>query len=217
MTPLVRIAASSSSNSSNSNSGRLLCWIAILLGIATSSSSILSSSSFFLFADAYRIGDTVDASVTTRSSLGIDLLVANQPLFGVAKTSHLPRLPERFSMSFEEGLHTLPYVDAATTEKLVVTFVYTKSGAGKIHSVTGKAVGAGSGSKKQKFDKDIDIEVVFEWVEEAGVDLEAGNIAMYTAVLLVAVVFFVQLCMLDHDADESKSSRKEEEMYYKGR
>lgn len=189
----------------------------------------LVGSAFFsasFCVDAYRVGDTVDAVVTTRSALTIDLLMANQPLFGVTKTVHLPRLPERFSMSFDEGLHTLPYIDAAITERLVVTFVYSKSGNGRIHSVTSKAIVMSMKSATQrKFDPKREVEVLFDWVEEADVDFEAGMIVAFLVVFVVSILFLMQLLSIDHpddDGDEGfdrggSGSGGRNNSYYKGR
>lgn len=153
------------------------------------------------FTAAYRLGDIVDASVSTRSSLGIDMLMHNMPAFGVTKQIYLPRLPERFSLSFEDGLHSLPYVDGQKIEGLVVTFVYSKSGDGRIHSVSSRAI-----PTTRPFSKDQEIEVLFEWAEEASVDLEAGASIMFLAAFLVSVLFFLQLCSMDdpkeYDSDE---------------
>jgi len=176
------------------------------------------------FASAYRIGDTIETTVSTRSALTIDLLIANQPLFGVTKTVHLPRLPERFSLSFEEGLYTTPYVDAATTERLVVTFVHSKSGAGRIHSVTSKAVASPT---KKRFDRSQEVEVLFDWVEEENVDLEAGAIVMFLVVFVVSILFVFQLCAIeqpDDPRDDGYDDRYGDQYgdhnsnsYYKGR
>ena len=149
-----------------------------------------------LFAEAYRVGEVVDSSISTRSTLVIDMLIANQPLFGVPKTVHLPRLPERFSLSFDEGFHRLPYFDAESTEKLIVTFVYSKSGAGRIHSVTSQAIR----SSTKKFDHTKEIEVFYDWIEEADVDIEAGSIVMFLVAFVVSILFLLQLCSIeDHD------------------
>lgn len=155
-----------------------------------------------LFAEAYRLGDIVDAAVSTRSSLSIDMLMHNMPTFGLTKQIYLPRLPERFSLSFEDGLHSLPYVDGQKIEGLVVTFVYSKSGDGRIHSVSSKAI-----PTTRAFSKDQEFEVLFEWVEEASVDLEAGTTIMFLAAFLVSVLFFLQLCSMD-DPDEYDSDEK---------
>lgn len=147
--------------------------------------------------------------------------MANQPLFGSPRTVHLPRLPERFSLSFEEGLHSLPYVDGQSLEQLIVTFIYSKSGGGRIHSVTSKAI---QQPHNNKFDKKKEIEVVFDWVEEAAVDLEAGTSVMFLAVLVVSILFLLQLCMMDHSDDDDDDHNHNYDdgnnnrgSYYKGR
>ena len=166
---------------------------------------------YHFFADAYRVGDTIDAAVSTRSSMTVDMLIANQPLFGVTKTARLPRLPERFALSFEEGLYTIPYIDASTTEKLVVTFVYSKSGAGRIHSVTSKVI-----QSNQRFDPSRDVEVLFDWVEEAAVDLSAGSIVMFMIVFVMSVAFLLQLCTIEQPDDYDDRHDSHKDSYYKG-
>jgi len=170
-----------------------------------------SSSKSCLFTDAYRVGDVVDAAVSIRSALTVDLLMANQPQFGMKKTIHLPRLPERFSLSFEEGLHSLPYVDGQSLEQLIVTFVYTKSGGGRIHSVTSKAV-----RSQRKFDPKRQIEVLFDWVEEEDVDIEAGATVMFACAFVVSLLFMLQLCMIEGDG-ENDDNESNKYSYYKGR
>jgi len=177
----------------------------------SSSAAAAAASKSCLFADAYRVGDVVDAAVSTRSALTIDLLMANQPQFGMAKTIHLPRLPERFSLSFEEGLHSLPYVDGQNLEQLIVTFVYTKSGGGRIHSVTSKVV-----RSQRKFDPKRQIEVLFDWVEEEAPDIEAGTTVMFIVSFVVSLLFMSQLCMIEGD-DEDDGNKKNRDSYYKGR
>mmetsp|Transcript_2064 Transcript_2064/g.5491 ORF Transcript_2064/g.5491 Transcript_2064/m.5491 type:complete len:210 (+) Transcript_2064:62-691(+) len=165
--------------------------------------------------EAYRIGDYVDAAVSTRSALVIDLFMADRPQFGVSRTVHLPRLPERFSMSFEEGLHVLPYVEAQSLEQLIVTFVYSKSGGGRIHSVASKAIARSS----RKFDKSRDIDVVFNWVEEAEVDLESGAAVMFIGALVVSVLFLLQLCTMEFRDNEDHVGQRNNyyDRHYKGR
>ena len=184
------------------------------------------SSTFY--ADAYRVGDSIDAAVSTRSSLTIDLLMANQPLFGLPRTVHLPRLPERFSLSFEEGLHSLPYVDGQSLEQLIVTFVYSKSGGGRIHSVTSKAIQQSKSNHRKFENKKKEIEVQFDWVEEAAVDLEAGSSVMFLAAFVVSILFLLQLCTMDHSDDDDDDDDDDDrgnhngngdnrDSYYKGR
>eukprot|EP00529_Nitzschia_sp_RCC80_P032185 CAMPEP_0113445502 /NCGR_PEP_ID=MMETSP0014_2-20120614/3220_1 /TAXON_ID=2857 /ORGANISM="Nitzschia sp." /LENGTH=220 /DNA_ID=CAMNT_0000336557 /DNA_START=268 /DNA_END=931 /DNA_ORIENTATION=- /assembly_acc=CAM_ASM_000159 len=160
-----------------------------------------------IFVDAYRVGDLVDAVVSTRSMTNIELLLNSRPLFGVPKTIQLARLPERFSMHFEEGLHSLPYVDGQTLEALVVTFVYSKSGDGRIHSVTSKAIRTDAGSARMAAtggrEEKKPIDVVFEWVEEEAVDLSSGTSIMFLAVMMVSIIYLIQLCSIDSDRDDA--------------
>jgi len=199
----------------NSNPFRILCRLFLVTIIG------LVGSDFFV-ADAYRVGDTVDSVISTRSAISIDLLIANKPLFGVTKTVHLPRGHLTFSLSFEDGLHALPYVDAASTEKLIVTFVYSKSGAGRIHSVSSKVIRSSSPNKR--FTGKQEVEVLYDWVEEAAVDLEAGSIVVFLVVFLVSVLFVLQLCAIDHDSvgdddedDDDYRTAGYNNSYYKGR
>lgn len=158
------------------------------------------------FVDAYRVGDLVDAVISTRSMTTIELLLSSRPLFGVPKTIQLARLSERFSMRFEEGLHSLPFVDGQTLEKLIVTFVYSKSGEGRIHSVTSKAIRTDGGSARIAAMGDREqkkpIDVSFEWVEEEAVDLSSGTSIMFLAVMMASVIFLIQLCSIDSDRDD---------------
>jgi hypothetical protein len=148
--------------------------------------------------NAYRVGDTVDAAVTTRSSVAIDLMIANLPLFGITRTIKLPRLPEKFSLSFEEGLHSLPYVDGQTAERLSVTFIYSKSGTGRIHSVSSKV----KRSTNRNFDPQKPVEVEFVWIEEEAVDINAGSSLMFLATLISSIGFLIQLCGVSSSGDD---------------
>lgn len=135
--------------------------------------------------------------MSTKSSNNIELLMAARPLFGVSRTIQLARLPERFSLSFEEGLHSLPYVDGQALDVLRVIFVYSKSGEGRIHRVSSKAIW--SDNKRSRLDKNVPIDVSFEWVEEEAVDLQAGSSVMFLTVLVVSILFLLQLCGVDDD------------------
>ena len=152
------------------------------------------------------MGDLVDAVISTRSMTNIELLLSSRPLFGVPKTIQLARLPERFSMHFEEGLHSLPFVDGQSLEKLIVTFVYSKSGEGRIHSVTSKAIRTDGGSARMAVSGDREqaksIDVVFEWVEEEAVDLSSGTSIMFLAVMMASIIYLIQLCSIDSDRDD---------------
>ena len=186
----------------------------LLLGLFAASAAV----------DAYRIGDTVDAAVSTRSARPVDLLMADHPRFGITRAVRLPGLPDsRFSLSFEEGLFTLPYVDASSVGRLIVTFVYSPSGPGRIHSVTSRAVPIVPGKSPRFPSSRREVEVLFEWVEEAEVDPEAGTIAVLAVVFVVSILFLIQLCALDYDDDDDDDNnggggRRDDrhDSYYKG-
>ena len=77
-----------------------------------------------------------------------------------------------------------------------MTFVYSNSGAGRIHSVTSQAIR----SSTKKFDHTKEIEVFYDWIEEADVDIEAGSIVMFLVAFVVSILFLLQLCSIeDHD------------------
>ena len=158
-------------------------------------------------ADAYRIGDVVDATMYTRS-FPVELLMANMPLFGVPRTVKMPRVIERFSLSFEEGLHSLPYIDGQSLETLQVTFVYSRSGEGRIHAVTSNAIRSPKG---RPLDQKVPIQVEFVWQEEEAVNLDAGVSVMFLATLIASIVFLVQLCGVtggdDNDRDPGYRGR----------
>ena len=188
---------------------RLRYYLLILIAVL-----LCRNKSSNLFAGAYQMGDVVDTAVSTRSKISIDLLMGNQPKFGIRKISHLPRLPERFSLSFEEGLHTLPYFDGQSLEQLFVTFIYTKSGQGRIESVTSKAIH----SKQQKFDKNRQIEVIFDWVEEESVDVVAGLTFLFLVSFIVSILFLLQLCIIgEGDENDEDDNENNIDNYYKGR
>jgi hypothetical protein len=140
------------------------------------------------FVGAYRVGDVVDAAMYTKS-FPVELFMANMPLFGVSRRVKMPRLMERFSLAFEEGLHSLPFMDAQTLEKLQIKFIYSRSGEGRIHSVTSEAI-----RSKVPFNAKTPIEVEFEWIEEEAVNLDAGLTIVFLATLVASITFLIQLC-----------------------
>ena len=157
----------------------------------------------FHAANAYRVMDVVDASMYTRS-FPVELLMANMPLFGVERTVKVPRVLDRFSLAFEEGLHSLPYIDGQSLETLQVTFIYSRSGEGRIHSVTSNAIRSPKG---RPIDQKIPINVEFIWQEEEAVNFNAGISVMFLATLVASIVFLIQLCATSGgDGNEGSSS-----------
>jgi hypothetical protein len=140
------------------------------------------------YTNAYRVGDVVDTAMYTQA-FPVDLLMANMPLFGLARKVKIPRTAQRFSLAFEEGLHSLPYLDGQRMETLKVTFIYSRSGEGRIHSVNYQVLGS-----NRAINAKIPIDVEFEWIEEEAVNLDAGLSVMFAATLVASVVFLIQLC-----------------------
>jgi hypothetical protein len=157
--------------------------------------------------EAYRIMDVVDATMYTRS-FPVELLMASMPLFGVPRTVKIPRVLERFSLSFEEGLHSLPYIDGQSLETLQVTFIYSRSGEGRIHSVTSNAIRSPKG---RPIDQKVPINVEFIWVEEEAVNFNAGISVMFLATLVSSILFLIQLCAANGGSEDHSDAR------YRGR
>lgn len=140
---------------------------------------------------AYRVGDVVETAMYTRE-FPVDLLMANRPLFGVRRTVKIPRTVQRFSLAFEEGgMHSLPYLDGQMLERLTVSFIYSRSGDGRIHSVTYEAHRSKNG---RAINAKVPIDVEFEWIEEEAVNLDAGMSVIFMATLVASIVFLIQLC-----------------------
>jgi len=143
--------------------------------------------SFFSAGSSYQIGDAVDTDVVSNFRTE-DALRNQMPVFGLPSTTmfHLPGV-QQFSLRFEEGLRPLPTISTKALEKVEVTFVYSKSGDGTIHSVTSKASYSSRPHKKG-------FRVHYEWVEEEKVDIVAGAAVMFMATFLATVVILIQAC-----------------------
>ena len=155
------------------------------------------------WCDAYRIGDPVDTIIMLRHSGNVDPMRSQVPLFGLPMTVKIP-IGERFSLAFEEGLWALPWTEVQTLkgqvlEGLTVTFVYSKSGGGAIHSVTCKP------TYKQKTEKSkkLDITIDYVWQEEEPIDIQSGSTVMFLATLIACVVFLIQACGLADDVGDA--------------
>src|SRR5688572_589560 len=90
-------------------------------------------------SNAYRIGDIVD-TIMWSDAPSEDFTRSSMPRFGIPTTVQYPEMRRRFSLGFEEGLFAIPWIDVKTTrgevlDKLVVNFIYSKSGDGTIHSI----------------------------------------------------------------------------------
>jgi hypothetical protein len=141
------------------------------------------------FGEAYRVGDAVDTDV--RTNLGTEDALRNQmPVFGVDSTTtfHLDGV-SKFSLSFEEGLRPLPFMDTkgGRLEKVSVTFVYSRSGDGTIHTITSTAEYSNTPHKKG-------FRVHYEWVEEELVDIVGASAVMFMATFLATVIVLIKAC-----------------------
>jgi hypothetical protein len=142
--------------------------------------------------EAYRIGDAVDMTIQSVTSDRNDATRAQMPLFGLSNTVIFPRFIDRFSLGFEEGFHALPWIDGKNLGKLRVTFIYSKSGDGAIHSVSSEPIV----QSKDEESPSGQIEVEYKWKEEEPVDIQSGASAMFLATLVVSVIFLLQACGL---------------------
>lgn len=161
---------------------------------------ILRCGVFFLtllIASAYFTGEHVDTmlhSTTGRSAA----LKAERPLFGLDSSVRIPRNNSRFSLSFEEGFHQLSWFDSTNLGKLRVSFIYSKSGEGAIHSVSSEPI---MKSIHEQYSGRV-LEIEYIWIEEAPIDLQSGAIVMLLGTLVLSLIFLFQACGLTN-MDES--------------
>jgi hypothetical protein len=156
------------------------------------------------FTNAYRLGDVVDTTIRTDGSAE-DVLRSQMPLFGRPSNAIFTDTPKRFSLSFEEGLRPIQWVDATDSrgqslEKLEVTFLFSRSGEGAIHAISSRPTYTGSravpGTKKTFL-------VDYNWVEEEEVNPRAAGAVMLLTVFLACVAILVSSCT-SGDSTEGK-------------
>ena len=150
---------------------------------------------------SYYSGESVDTIVYTQNGR-LDSLKAQRPLFGLDSSSRFDRKKiTRLSLGFEEGFHQISYVDTTNLGKIRVRFVYSRSGAGAIHSVSSEPIA--KSSNEQYSEENIEVEYI--WVEEEPIDIQSGAIVMFAATLCVSILFLLQACGLSDDAAEQSS------------
>lgn len=133
---------------------------------------------------AYKIGDTVDGVVWKGQDFN-SMKRAEMPLFGQSSIATFER-KGLLSFGFEDGLHMLPWIDTKDSERLVITFVFSKSGHGAIESVS---INASKGPSNSD-----DIVVEYEWVEELPASPQEGIVAMLLGSLISCVVVLFHIC-----------------------
>lgn len=157
-------------------------------------------------ASAYRMGDVVDTDIRLASGTS-DALRSQMPQFGVSSKANFrfeDQQDDSFSLQFEDGLRGLPWVPLVNNrfkgqaggglEKLIVTFVYSKSGGGTIHTVLSEAVYQETAARRPQQAGSFQVQYV--WVEEANVHLHAGQAVMFLAVFLASLYFICYSCGL---------------------
>jgi hypothetical protein len=170
---------------------------------------------------AYHIGDAVDTDVSMDGKLW-DALRSQMPRFGVKTKVHFDmgspdndsdttnshendevKYHRSFALLFEDGLRSIetwPYQNwkKQYLDRIVIKFIYSKSGTGMIHSVSSSAVyKSTSSSPTHKF------RVEYEWQEEEAVRLTVGSTLMLLAVFLASIVFLFQTCGLIGGEEEN--------------
>jgi len=155
--------------------------------------------SFFQPLYAYRVSDPIDTIVWTNQDIE-DATRAQQPLFGIPTTVRFTR-NGKFSLGFVDGYHTLSWIDTRHLDKLIVSFVYSRDG-GTIHSVFSKRVSGGT------HENGSDLEVDYEWIEEAPIDLEAGFTLMFISAFLVSIVSLSKFCRWSDEGGGGHRSRR---------
>jgi hypothetical protein len=148
---------------------------------------------------AYRMGDAVDTDIRLVSGTS-DALRSQMPQFGISSKANFrfEDHQDSFSLQFEDGLRGLPWVSLVkfkgqALQKLIVTFVYSKSGGGTIHTVLSEPVYHETAARPQQAGS---FQVQYVWVEEANVHLHAGQAVMFLAVFLASLYFICFSCGL---------------------
>lgn len=161
--------------------------------------------------DAYRVGDTIDTEILTpKDSTAQHAPKRKQmPVFGVDTSAQFGPMTgiDRFSIHFEEGFRALPWVSTknfhgAFLEKVKITFIFSRSGGGEIHSLT--SASTYYTDRKAPPPENGEITVEYEWIEEEAVDFNGGAFVMFLIVFVSSLFILVDLCgMCDHGSDLS--------------
>lgn len=143
---------------------------------------------------SYSIGEHIETSVFTITG-GSEALGKQRPLFGINSVVTFPRSRsnDRFSLSFAEGFHHLPWFDTSSLGRLRVTFVFSKSGDGVIHSVSSEPIMRVMHDDHSRHN----IQIEYVWIEEQPVDFQSGLAVMFMATFLVVLV--IQVCRFGVD------------------
>jgi hypothetical protein len=167
---------------------------------------------------AYRVGDVVETELSIDSWPSSNVLRSQMPVFGVSTRAQFQikkptttsdessdrRLARKAALSFQDGLWGLPTIFLTNSrgsglQKLMVVFLYSKSGNGVIHSVS--CVPKYPDGDSDVATQDGVFRVEYKWVEEEEVDLNAGQAIMLLVSFLAGVFILVASCGLLHSPD----------------
>jgi len=163
---------------------------------------------------AYRMGDAVDTDIRYDSEQK-NALRSQMPTFGVSSTADmvLPVDASQFSLQFEDGLRGLPWTFMShkynnnILKQLVVTFVYSKSGGGSIHSCQISNVVYETPTVNAAVVQTGTFRIQYVWVPEAVVHWQAGQAVMFLAVFCMSLFFVCFSCgLVDGGGGRSASS-----------
>lgn len=153
------------------------------------------------FVQAYYVGESIFTTLIERTGKS-EASKAQSPKFAEDSSAFVPRTKDRFSLAFEEGYHQLPWFDTLNLGKVRVTFVYSKSGDGVIHSVSSEPVMKNLHDEYSRQQ----LEVEYVWVEEHPVDPQAGSIVMFLATLVLSVLLVLKSCGISDMDEETTGS-----------
>ena len=184
---------------------QLLTIIAVLL------LTILSQQTIVVVVDAYRLGDAIDTEILTpKDSIAQHAPKRSQmPIFGVdTSTTFGPIMDSKFSIHFEEGFRALPWINTqsflgGTLEKVEITFVFSRSGGGEIHSLSSHPIYSSTNNKKGPATvTGEEIVVEYKWIEEEAVDINGGAFVLFLAIFVSSLFMLVDLCGLCETGDD---------------
>lgn len=150
---------------------------------------------------SYSIGEHIETSVFTITG-GSEALSKQRPLFGINSIVTFPRSRsnDRFSLSFAEGYHHLPWFDTSSLGKLRVIFLFSRSGDGVIHSVSSEPVMRVMHDDHSRHN----IQIEYVWIQEQPVDFQSGLAVMFLATFLFALA--IQICRLGFHSEKGEQS-----------
>ena len=143
------------------------------------------------YSEAYRLGQVVDTFLRTDERTH-DVMRNQMPTFGASSSAYFAERPQQFSMSFEEGMRPLNWVNTKTgdgrmLESLDITFVFSRSGDGVIHAISCKPM-------YTRTEQPEGFTVRYLWVEEEEVDPQAGMAMMFLVSFLAVITMLISTC-----------------------